>query len=169
MALTFSKSITQSAMFIALGVLIPLLFHSLGMGSVFLPMFWPVATSGFFLPISYALMVGLLTPVLSTLLTGMPPLSPPILHIMMIELMILAGMISLLKRVTSLGSVPILILSLLCSRAVLFLLLRGLAPLLGLPPALVSVSALIQGLPGVLVMLVAIPFIVHRVKQFKWF
>lgn len=82
------KNITKGALFIALGVLIPQLFHSIGMGSVFLPMHIPVLLAGFLVGPITGLYVGILTPILSHLLTGMPPVAPiPMLPIMVFELL----------------------------------------------------------------------------------
>ncbi len=82
------KNIAKGALFIALGVLIPQLFHSIGMGSVFLPMHIPVLLAGFLVGPITGLYVGILTPILSHLLTGMPPVVPiPMLPIMVFELL----------------------------------------------------------------------------------
>lgn len=43
-----TRNIVLSALFIALGIIIPILFHAVGMGSVFLPMHIPVILAGFF-------------------------------------------------------------------------------------------------------------------------
>ena len=150
-------------MFIALGVLVPLVFHGLGMGSILLPMFWPVAMAAFFLPFGYALAVGLLTPVLSTLFTGMPPISPPILHVIMIELAALSVTIVGLRK-TKLGVFWILLISLLVSRVAQMLSFYFLLPLFGLPRVF-TVAAVIKGGPGILIMLVMIPFLIHRLKD----
>ena len=54
-----------------------MLFHLAGgMGVVFLPMHLPVLLAGFFLGPRFGLLVGIITPLLSSLLTGMPPLLP---------------------------------------------------------------------------------------------
>ena len=41
------KNIVKGALFIALGVLIPQIFHSIGAGPMFLPMHIPVLLAGF--------------------------------------------------------------------------------------------------------------------------
>jgi len=161
MATPTTKYLTQSALFMALGVLIPILFHAIGLGSVFLPMFWPVAMSAFFLPIPYALMVGGLTPILSSLLTGMPPISPPILQVMMFELVTLSGVVSALYKRTRLGLVWLLAIGMLASRFVLFIIVYFLAPILGLPKVL-SIAAVVRGIPGIVFIISLLPFIVRR-------
>ncbi|MBN2357359.1 ECF transporter S component [candidate division KSB1 bacterium] len=157
--------ITLTAVFLALGLLIPILFHAIGLGSTFLPMFWPLATGAFFLSMPYAMLLGLLTPLLSSLLTGMPPFSPPIVYVMMGELVVLNAAISLLHAHTRWGIFWILLGSLILSRFVLVVLVQLFAPLLGLPPQLFSIAAVIQGLPGMVVMMIFLPVLVSRLKK----
>ena len=160
-----TNRITWSALFIALGVLLPILFHSLGIGSVFLPMFWPIALCAYFLSVPYALAVGVITPILSTLLTGMPPLSPPIVYIMIFELAFLSGISSFLYHKTHLGIFWSLFTGLMISRLVLFLTVIPLATILGLPPQLASLVTVLKGLPGIIVILITIPIFVSRLKH----
>lgn len=160
-----TELLTLSAMFMALAVLFPMLFHAVGAGSVFLPMFWPVLAAAFFLNLPFALTVGILSPIVSTMLTGMPPISPPILHIIIIELSVLAVVTNLLYRNTSWGVFWPALIGLLLSRIILFLVVLIIAPLLGLPPQIFSTALVLQGIPGVVAMLIVIPIIVSRIKH----
>ncbi len=160
-----ARKLTFSGLFVALGLLVPMLFHALGLGSIFLPMFWPVAVGAFFLSFPYALAVGVLTPVFSAVLTGMPPISPPIVHVMLLELGVLAGIISVLHERTSLGLVWILLIGLAASRLVLFICATFFAPFLGLPERLFSFVMVAKGAPGIALMLIFIPVLVSRTKH----
>jgi hypothetical protein len=160
-----TRKLTLSAMFVALGILLPIVFHALGLGSIFLPMFWPIAAGAFFLSFPHALAIGAVTPILSSLLTGMPPISPPILYIMIFELAFLAGVISLLHQRSHWGLFWILLIGLLVSRLVLLAGVLVLAPLLGLPPKVFSLLSVIKGLPGIGLMLVLIPLLVNRTRH----
>jgi hypothetical protein len=160
-----TRILTLSAMFISLGVLFPILFHAAGLGSLFLPMFWPVAASAFFLPAAAAVCVAVFTPALSFLLTGMPPVAPPVLQIMIPELAVLAAVTGLLHRKAGLPVFPSLFLGLAASRVVVFLSGRLLGDFLGLPPAWASAAVLIKGLPGVAAILVLVPILVGRLKH----
>jgi uncharacterized membrane protein len=71
-----TKQLILSGIFIALGLIIPPVFHSFAMGAVLLPMHIPVLLSSFLLSPFFAFLVGALTPLLSSLLTGMPPFFP---------------------------------------------------------------------------------------------
>ena len=70
------KKLVIAALMIALGVLLPMLFHSLGAGTVFLPMHIPVLLCGLLCGVPYGAACGLIAPFLSSTLTGMPPLYP---------------------------------------------------------------------------------------------
>jgi uncharacterized membrane protein YuzA (DUF378 family) len=160
-----TRHITLSSFFIALGLLLPMVFHLIGIGSTFLPMFWPVAIGAFLLPWPYALSVALGTPILSSLLTGMPPVSPPILHMMLAELSALALVIALFPK--NKGQAPFwaLLAGILVSRAVGFMAAMLLARLLGLPPTWSAAAMMIKGLPGLAIMIVLIPVLVKRLQQ----
>ena len=158
-----SREMTLSALFMALGVLIPFLFHAVGLGPMFLPMFWPLAVAGFFLEAPFPILVGVLTPVLSTMVTGMPP--PPILYKMMAELAILTGFVGLLFRRTRLGLFWILCIGVTLSRGIALLGAAVLAPILGLPPGLYALATLVEGMPGVAAMLILLPPVLKRIMH----
>ena len=162
-----SQNLTLSALFIALGILFPILFHGIGMGPILLPMFWPLAAAAFFLPVAHSAAIGALTPVLSSMLTGMPPISPPILHVLLFELLALTGMTALLYRRLGWAPFPALLGGLAASRLVLFVVVLFLAPLFGLPPAVFSFAFLFKGIPGTLLILGLIPILVGRIKGEK--
>ena len=70
-------ALVLTALFIAAGILLPIFFHGLGLGgAVFLPMHIPVLLGGMLLGWRQGFVIGLVTPLLSCLLTGMPPLLP---------------------------------------------------------------------------------------------
>ena len=152
-------------MFVALGVLFPVLFHGVGLGSIFLPLYWPVAVAAFFLDLPLTIAVALLSPLLSSLVTGMPPVSPPVLQVIMVELLFLGGATTLFYSRTRWGLIWPLLAGLILSRVVLFFILVALAPLLHLPPKVFSFSFLIQGMPGVIAIFILAPIIVNRIKH----
>jgi len=68
------------SLFLGLGVLVPQIFHMTGIGgAVFLPMHIPVILAGMLVCPMIGLYVGIFAPVISFLLTGMPPVSPPVM------------------------------------------------------------------------------------------
>jgi hypothetical protein len=98
-ALWRARELSLAGLLGALGLLLPIGFHMLGWaGKVFQPMHLPILVAGFLLGPGTAAAVGLLTPLLSAVLTGMPPLSPPIAPLMSVELAAKAVVASLLYR-----------------------------------------------------------------------
>lgn len=72
-----TNKLVKAGLFIAFGLIIPTIFHTVGMaGEIFLPMHLPVLLCGFLLGGRYGLIAGLITPLLSSVLTGMPPIFP---------------------------------------------------------------------------------------------
>lgn len=72
-----TKKMVLAAMFLALGLLLPLLVgHIIPMGYIFLPMHIPVLLCGFICGGPWGLAVGIITPLLSGVITGMPPIYP---------------------------------------------------------------------------------------------
>lgn len=74
--MTKTKRLTLAALFVALCVVLPFAFHSVAnAGSIFLPMHLPVLLCGIICGWPYGLACGILGPLLSALLTGMPPVA----------------------------------------------------------------------------------------------
>lgn len=71
------KKLTYSAMFLAIALLLPQIFHQFGdLGRVLLPMHLPVLLCGFACGWPWGLAVGLVSPIISSTMFGMPPLFP---------------------------------------------------------------------------------------------
>lgn len=89
MSKSFSvRKLCFAAMLLALGLILPQAFHMVGgqaVSSILLPMHIPVLICGLLLGGSYGAAVGCLTPLLSCVLLGMPPVA--ILPFMVAELM----------------------------------------------------------------------------------
>ena len=84
MKLTSIKRMTMTALCIALCVVVPMAFHVIpNAGSVMLPMHLPVLLCGLVCGWQYGLLCGILGPMVSSVLTGMPPAA--VLPGMMVE------------------------------------------------------------------------------------
>ena len=71
-----TKQLVLAALCVALGVVLPVAFHSIpNAGSVLLPMHIPVLLCGLVCGPVYGLLSGILTPLLSSMITGMPPMA----------------------------------------------------------------------------------------------
>lgn len=163
-----TKDLTSAAIFLALGLLIPYIFHATAVpGQVFLPMHIPVLLCGFLLGHPYGLIVGFITPLLNAVLTGMPPIYPAVS--MAFELATYGLVAGWLYKGRRLNVFVSLITAMLLGRAVsgvanLFLL--GLAGRqYGLQVFLMS--AFVTALWGIIIQLVLIPLIIKTVEKAK--
>ena len=71
-----TRDLILAALFVALGLLLPVMFHAIGAGPVMLPMHIPVLLCGFICGWQYGAICGLIVPLLSSVITGMPPIFP---------------------------------------------------------------------------------------------
>lgn len=162
-----TRNMILSGFFMAIGLLLPAIFHLFGgAGKVFLPMHIPVLIAGFFLPPFYAGLVGLLTPLLSSVLTGMPVLYP-ILPIMMGELMIYGLIVSWLGQTRIKNVLARLIIAMIAGRLIAGLIVFVLAIGFGLKmnPIIYLQGAVLTGLPGLVIQFLFIPSLVILVQN----
>ncbi len=162
-----TRKIVISGLLIAIGVLLPIIFHSMSMGGqIFLPMHIPVLIGGILLGPFYGTLIGITTPLLSSFLTGMPP-AFPMLPIMVFELGtygLTSGYIAKLypKKVV----LPLLggmVDGRISAALVVFVLSRFFG--VKLSPLLFLKGAILTGLPGILIQLIIIPPIVIGLKK----
>lgn len=165
---TLAKRLILSGLFIAIGVVLPLAFHAVeGAGNIFLPMHIPVLISGFFLDWPFALVIGILTPFLSSLITGMPPFFP-VMVFMIFELAIYGVMVSLLYRKYEKSIYISLIISMICGRIVAGIIVWILTTffMVQLPKPIIFIKgAIIKGLPGIIIQLIFIPIVVFAIEK----
>lgn len=161
------QQLVRAALLIALGLILPQAFHSIkNAGSIFLPMHIPVLIGGFLLNPYYAACVGVLTPFLSFLFTGMPPM--PILYVMILELTGYAVVISLFHNKLKTSLYPTLIIGMLSGRVLSilgnFVILHI---FMSKPFNIVSVASglFITGLPGIIIQIILIPLIVYALQK----
>jgi len=162
-----AKEITLTALFITLGVILPVVFHQFALaGRIFLPMHIPVILAGIFVGPVGGLIVGLVCPTLSFFLTGMPP--PYAVPLMSMELSIYGLAIGILIRWIELPLLSLLI-SMILGRLAFGLGLFILGQFLSLPygpKAFIKVS-LITGLPGIAMQLILIPLLMETIQLAK--
>ena len=156
-----ARTIITGGLLIALGILLPSIFHIIGVGGpVILPMHIPIMFAGIFLGPAAAVLVGVLTPILSHLLTGMPPLAPiPILPLMVVELSIYGLMIGYLWHNLRVNIWVSLLGSMVAGRVALGLAAAVIGPLFNLPlnPLIYVQGAIVAGLPGIALQFLVIP------------
>jgi hypothetical protein len=153
------KSMVVSAALGALALVLPAVFHMVGLGSRFLPMLLPLLLNSFLSAWPWALGTGLAVPWISALATGMPPIYPPVAAVISLEAAAMACMAALLRRLPVIWSVS---LTVACARLVAFGASWALAKAFGFPPAFASLAVLVQGLPGVVLQLAVVPLLVRK-------
>ncbi|MFO8060134.1 MAG: ECF transporter S component [Bacillota bacterium] len=172
--MTSTQKITLSGLFIALGLLTPIAFHFTAgpaAGRLFLPMHIPIFLAGLLCGPAVGFTAGIITPGLSSLLTGMPPPMPTAI-LMTMELAVygfLSGYLYFRFRTTLWLS---LILSMLGGRLIYGFLAYLALPLIGLDriPLWTPVTVgLIESWPGILIQLVLIPPIVYAAQRLRVF
>lgn len=159
------RDVLLGGIFLALALAIPVLFHVVGLGSSFLPMFFPLIIAGYLVCLPVALVVGVSAPLVSALLTGMPPLFPPIAFIMMIEGLSLTGIPAVLYQKKKKGVLLTLIITLVADRLILLGAVVLTAKWLNLPPGVLGLASLVKGVPGIILILIIIPPLVKKLKE----
>lgn len=164
------KNMTMAAVCVALCVVLPIAFHSIpDAGSVFLPMHIPVLICGMICGWPYGFLCGLVGPLLSSALTGMPPIA--FLPAMMVECATY-GMVSglMLKYVHTRRIYAdlyiALVTAMLAGRVV-----SGIAKTLIFTPGLAMsawiTASFVTALPGILIQLVFLPGVVFTLMKAK--
>ncbi len=161
-----TQFIVRTALFLALSVLFPIVFHQFGLGGrIFLPMHIPVLLAGAISGPVAGLVTGLLAPGLSFMLTGMPPTYA--VPLMTCELILYGLAMGYFYNRLKLHIYVSLILALIAGRigfaAGLFLL--GL--IIDMPYGVTEyfTGAMITGLPGIAVQIIFVPPIVISVMR----
>lgn len=163
-----TKKMILSGLFIAMGLILPMIFHTVNLsGSIFSPMHLPVMLGGFLLGPVYGAAIGFITPILSSVLTGMPPLMP-IMPMMALELLGYGFMTGLLFTKTKkiyISLILSIVFGRLCSMVGAFILSLTLAPQIS--PIPYVVSGVVNGLPGIAIQLIVIPALVKFITTNK--
>ncbi|EYE87142.1 hypothetical protein Q428_15015 [Fervidicella metallireducens AeB] len=165
---TKTNDLVKAGLLLSLGILLPIIFHQFKLGGpVFLPMHIPVLLAGFIAGKKYGFLVGILTPFLSSVFTGMPPIYPTAVS-MAFELgtygLISGLLFETIKSENKITKTYIsLIIAMLAGRIVsgianyiLFTFAMGKPYLL----KMFLTSAFITPIPGIIIQLILIPFLV---------
>lgn len=158
---------------LAFGIILPQLFHLTGIpqaGEVFLPMHIPVLLAGFVIGGEYGFAIGLLTPLISHFITGMP--ATPRLPFMMGELAVYGLVCGLLYHKARLkdkkfGAIITLVASMVSGRLFYAAMLFVAANLLNIKcgGAIAAVTATVKGVYGIGLQLLVIPPIIYAAKK----
>ncbi|NLJ99256.1 MAG: ECF transporter S component [Tissierellia bacterium] len=162
-----TKDLVTAAVLLAIGILLPLIVHISGInGAVFLPMHIPVLIAGLMIGSPLGFIIGVLSPIVSNLLTGMPPI--PILWIMIVELSIYGLTSGYLYRKVKMSLLPSLIFSMILGRlaGALTVLLLGMGLGIPVPPMDIYVKGItLTALPGIIIQIILIPAIIRAYEK----
>jgi hypothetical protein len=161
-----TQQITLTSLFIALCVIVPFIFHLVGLGMMFLPMFLPILSAGFLIEFPVAVLVGLFGPLASSLATGMPPLFPTAVS-MIAEGTVAAGLVSFLfhfKKISLWLTLPVALVAERITRVIMIFLIL---PLFGLPAREWSIIEITITLPGIALQLILIPLVIFMLWKSK--
>ena len=170
MKIQTSKLVTM-AIFIALGIILPMAFHLFGSGlsQILSPMHIPVFIAGSLLGPLAGLIVGAFTPLLSSFFTGMPPVIP-MLPIMLVELAIYGYLTGLLFKRLNWNIFISLIITMLIGRigtgVVVYILVHAFN-VANLPknPIIFVQGSIVAGLPGIVLLLILVPLVVTYLQK----
>ena len=166
-----TKHIVLTGLFIALGLVLPMAFHSIpNAGSIFLPMHIPVLLCGLVCGPWFGLGCGALTPLLSSLATGMPPAA--ILPGMLCELAVYGLTAGLLTRFVRLSNRPAKLYISLVGAMLAGRIASGLVNALIFRVGQYSMqiwltASFVTSLPGIAIQLALIPIIVLALQKAK--
>ena len=164
------KNMTFAAVCIALCVVLPIAFHSIpDAGSVFLPMHIPVLICGMICGWPYGLICGLMGPLLSSALTGMPPIA--ILPAMMLECgtygMVSGIMLKLVHTKSTYGDLYIALVAAMLAGRVFSGIAKALIFMPGMAMSAWITASFVTALPGILIQLVFLPVVVSTLMKAK--
>lgn len=162
-----TNKLVLTSLFIACGLLLPIAFHSFGMGGrTFLPMHLPVFMGGMLLGWLPGLIIGSITPVLSCFLTGMPPLIPS-LPMMFVELALFGLVSGYLYHDKRKNIYFALLSAMVIGRLGAAFVLMLFSDILGikLHPLTYVAATFMTGLAGVVFQIVFIPILVKRLEN----
>ena len=170
MKLTPVKKLVFTAVCAALCLVLPMAFHTVpNAGTIFLPMHIPVLLCGLICGWPYGGVCGLLGPLISSLITGMPPAA--MLPSMMVECCaygFVTGM--LMRHVHTKHTVADLYISLV-SAMVVGRVVAGFAKAWiftpGISPFAWVTTSLIAGIPGIVIQLILMPMVVLALTKAK--
>ncbi|HHV72201.1 MAG TPA: ECF transporter S component, partial [Clostridia bacterium] len=127
---------------------------------------YPTYFAGFVLGPTYGFAVGLLTPLISHLVTGMPAMQPPVLPYMAIEMAAYGLVIGFVSRKINNIFIPLLT-AMVVGRIIMLAALYLLIPFfkLPVPPLVYFKTGLVTSIPGIVIQLILVPTFIAILKR----
>ncbi|MBN2012606.1 hypothetical protein JW960_24975 [candidate division KSB1 bacterium] len=160
-----TRQVTLVAVFLALCITVPILFHTMGIGKAFLPMFLPILLAGFLIEFPVSVLVGVLGPIISALTTGMPPLFPTGV-VMVAEGFVAILTVGLCYHRFRLHHFLSLLSGVIAMRLARIIMLWLILPLFGLPFKTLTIADLTVSIPGIIMLLIVIPLTIMLFQKY---
>ncbi len=161
-----SREIAYCGCLGAAALLLPVLFHLLRLGHIFMPMYFPLVLLAFFVRPVPSAITAFITPLISATVTGMPPFYPPIAIFMAIELSIMNAIISGVKhKWPRMNDLVTLVPTLLFGRILYVGLVYAFSLVIELPAKFMAGLSFLGGWPGIILMIVVIPIVTSTYKM----
>ncbi len=162
------KNMTMAAVCVALCVVLPIAFHSIpDAGSVFLPMHIPVLICGMICGWPYGLLCGLMGPLLSSVLTGMPPIA--YLPAMMVECgtygLVSGLMLKFVRTRSTYADLYIALITAMIAGRVVSGIAKALIFTPGMAMSAWITASFVTALPGIVIQLVFLPSVVFTLMK----
>lgn len=164
-----NRKLVYTGLFMAIGLILPMFVKFIPVsnpGAIFLPMHIPVLLCGFICGIYYGAVCGMILPLLSFCITGIPPIFPVGIS-MVFELCAYGTLAGLLYKLTKGKIYLTLIGAMIGGRIVMGIanvIIFGLADKAYGTAAFIS-GAFITALPGIIIQIILIPVIVKAMKK----
>ncbi len=165
-----TKQLVLAAFFLALGIILPFFTAQIGaIGSKLLPMHFPVLIAGFVCGGPLGFLVGFITPILRSVMFGMPPMFPTALA-MAFELGgygLLTGLLYQKMKKTPLNTYIILITSMIGGRVIWGLVSVILYSMANNPFAfeMFISGAFLNAIPGIILQIIIVPIIILALEK----
>ena len=164
-----TKDLLTSSIFISFGIILPIIFHQINFGGkIFLPMLIPIIISGLLTGRKNGILVGAITPIFSSIVTGMPVLFPTA-FIMLFELSVYGFFSGYYYEKTSniyFSMIVSMFLGRITSGVVVWILIYIFNYSINLHPVEYVKISTITGVPGIIIQLLLIPIIVNILKNY---
>ena len=159
-----TRNIVVSGLLLALGIIMPSIFHTTEFQGTY---FTHILLLGGFTSPFFAFLLGILTPIINSLITGMPVMFPMAV-IMVFELGIYGLVASLLYRRLEFSIIISLIVSMIVGRIMAGIVVYFLIILftVQMDPIIFVKAGIMTGLPGIIIQLILIPTLMYGINRY---
>lgn len=169
-----TRKLVWAAFLLIIGIILPRLINFAGsqtLGNLISPMHIPIFLAALILGPFYGTLVGFITPLFSTFIYALPPLSPPITILMAFELAAFGFISGYFYSTKNKNIYLSLTAAMILGRFVYGLALLLIGPLFSFKPPFIPFmqGVFVTGIPGMVIQLLIIPPLIKKIKPVKKF